>query len=1326
MDRFRGSIVRSVRNLAIYQSYEIDLITLRKTPKGTGLREFGDFPFLTDYEPLKVAPIAYKDAKKALNLEFDNRKYEFAVEYFHEINQFLKFVTSSYDKKIRSFDQFTTTEFLNSLYIFKDMYTKGKLQTNIDNDRFFAMFNGLLKIVSEYPEYPSYLSPLLLNRAKVLASSIDFLRSGAASFVGELSCLANELDFSAVSTEEVCRSIDETAREFDAILRESDRDSFYTEAFWSCFIQVHRYKRLRDILSTDHIIPITIARMLADPSLGSIIERVNDISGINEKVRRLSGQFEPNINYILSYTKSDVSQLKTFSSVIPILCATLADATSDAFVRSSSRRILGALMPQFCNGTVKDHEFAQLYTLNPVVQRFVFQDDFESNYRLNALFSSHLYEHKAALQIVRHALGCKFSTTSISKVEEELQSQYEKFNGHTYLRNSLEAAKIGFQTFTHIYPWNLQALDGLLDNSELGKKFEEALITAARAGSYPVDLRYINVSNRESTTTTLDLSKFQNELSTFKQYDLGNLPYEAFLTDLLAKVLHARILEVYSNKQQGEQSAIASNNVTKYEELLSSISILPKEQLPNLDKFCGAAKTQSYRQIPDDSNIHEFAQLLVTFKQGALSGNKFASYSRDDILELYSSWIKTNYEGSIPHLRLQRSLEKLLNHNGGHTFVLDSIVGSQNVFDSVERSLKKKKKYVQIPDDLELHKFTKELSVIKELLLNNREFKSISLFELLGVIEVALKDTTLKEIHNELFNFLRLEGRLKKLFSLNGGYVPILDTILQSQSVFDKFDQSLSPSSASNVYKQVPDDFLLEDYVVDLMQLRTQLGGNFSDFKSSEVLSKLSEMASMEKKYNMDKRLVLHKLYRVLSLLFKHNGGQTFILDNVILNEEVFSQFEGRKRKPLEISDVVVRHYGLLKLYGQYLKEICSAMGDPLKGNFPEKLHAYVGTRDKYELPVLNALVKELTLLDSEVKHYPLLLNKLISTPVESLEKAQKVYDEHVSSATSMRDTSTIGTYDESTGARIVSSNLDQEPQLNKYKLEDFKGPSTKYTNIDELMSSVGKSRSDMEPLSMFDVSPVEKAKEEILNKLAAEEPEEQELLRGLTAEKIRQSYKSRKVDKGSVENFLKSAKVKQQANQEQKFRENKAYEWSKSMCHSKRSLELHNFFDPIPATQASGNKQYLLLTQDGQHIVSLTNPLGPKHVRQDMYSVLSRFTEKDAERFVKTTNRLQKKNWQLIGGGENGEKMMVFEREVPAKKRRWLALLRTLLATTGGLFVILFALDWYWSPPPVDRVEEEVPAVEPEPPVIDEPAVPVEETAPAASWKNFLWASKR
>lgn len=1339
----RGSVSRSlainfVRTLATYQDYDIDLITLRRTPKGTGLREFPDLAFLTDYEPPASTPLSYDVVKKSLNLQTDNPRFDFAVTYFYELTQFLKFVVNSYDSKIRSFDQFTTTEFLNSLYIFKDMYSKGKIDTNIEKDRFYKMFDGVLKIVSKYPEFPSYLTPQVFNQAKVLASTIDFFRSGAGSFIGELSCLSNELDFSAVSTAEVCRSIDATAHEFDAILLESDCDAFFTESFWSCFIQVHRYKRLRDILKSCNIKPVTIARVLEDPSLSSITYKVFQLSGAQEKLDSLKLRFNPYVSYIFAASpSSNESHWENFSSFASLLCSNLAESTDD-LVYTFSKRILISLMPQFCNGTVKDHEFKDMFDYLAPSDWFLFDDSFQSNYELNAVFESGLYRKRLGLQILRYHFGEKFEQASF--LGEDVNKLLNSLSVNAHLVAAVEDAIMAICHYEQACPWNSAVIDKLLDDPTICAKLDTAYEWFESDRSLgDIDLRHIKANESEETKPAVDMSKFTTELAEFKAHDLCNFPYSLFLPGQLCAILDSQILE-FQMDSYDSSSAINDETILKYKELLAAFEGLSQSDCANLDKYCGQPVGGAYLQIPDDSNIHEFVTELSAFKEDVLGGNNFSGYSRNDLLDLYASWVNHRHSDSIPHLRLQRSLEALLRNNGGYTFVLDSIINSHKVFAEVEKSIKAKSNYVQIPDELELHKFTNELCIVKNVLLKGQDFKSVTLIELLQSLLNALADELLVEIQDKLFNFMRLEGRLRKLFAINGGYVAILDTLLHSQSVFENLDKTVSDKTKAMDYKQIPDDFLLEDYIVDLMQLRTEIGSSFKDSDASSILAKLALMATMEKKFNLEKRLILRKLYRVLSVLFKHNGNQTFILDNVILNGEVFGQFEGRKKGPTNVSDLVARHFQLVRNYEYLLRDICAALGDPIKVNFNEKLQEFSKGRSKYERPLINDLIRELSALNLQIKHYPLLLTKLVNAQVKSVDEAQKIFDNHLTSIANIRDTSSVDMFDES-GARIVASNLDKEPKLNKYNLQEFIGGESsattkpKYSNIDDLMSSVSKSRSEPDSFSeqMFGEPPsVRKAKADAKNRLAEEDPEEAKYLSGMTADDIRDNYNRRSVHKSKVEQFLKDAKEKQHLGQEQEFRANKAYEWSKSMCHSNRSLESHNFFNPLEVKKDAGkNKQYLLLTQDGQQVVSRENPLGPRHVTEDMYTILSRFGEKDAEKFIKSVNRLQRKHWRLIGGGEKGEKMMVFEREIRRKGGKWLVRLKSVLATAGALFVLLFGLDWYWTRPnsvsSVKRRPEPVPQViQVEPPVVRESTI--KESTPQQQplvWKSLLWKSK-
>ena len=977
------------------------------------------------------------------------------------------------------------------------------------------------------------------------------------------------------------------------------------------------------------------------------------LSGAQEKLDSLKLRFNPYVSYIFAASpSSNESHWENFSSFASLLCSNLAESTDD-LVYTFSKRILISLMPQFCNGTVKDHEFKDMFDYLAPSDWFLFDDSFQSNYELNAVFERGLYRKRLGLQILRYHFGEKFEQASF--LGEDVNKLLNSLSVNAHLVAAVEDAIMAICHYEQACPWNSAVIDKLLDDPTICAKLDTAYEWFESDRSLgDIDLRHIKANESEETKPAVDMSKFTTELAEFKAHDLCNFPYSLFLPGQLCAILDSQILE-FQMDSYDSSSAINDETILKYKELLAAFEGLSQSDCANLDKYCGQPVGGAYLQIPDDSNIHEFVTELSAFKEDVLGGNNFSGYSRNDLLDLYASWVNHRHSDSIPHLRLQRSLEALLRNNGGYTFVLDSIINSHKVFAEVEKSIKAKSNYVQIPDELELHKFTNELCIVKNVLLKGQDFKSVTLIELLQSLLNALADELLVEIQDKLFNFMRLEGRLRKLFAINGGYVAILDTLLHSQSVFKNLDKTISDKTKAMDYKQIPDDFLLEDYIVDLMQLRTEIGSSFKDSDASSILAKLALMATMEKKFNLEKRLILRKLYRVLSVLFKHNGNQTFILDNVILNGEVFGQFEGRKKGPTNVSDLVARHFQLVRNYEYLLRDICAALGDPIKVNFNEKLQEFSKGRSKYERPLINDLIRELSALNLQIKHYPLLLTKLVNAQVKSVDEAQKIFDNHLTSIANIRDTSSVDMFDES-GARIVASNLDKEPKLNKYNLQEFIGGESSATTKPKY-SNIG---------------------------------------------------------------------------QEQEFRANKAYEWSKSMCHSNRSLESQNFFNPLEVKKDAGkNKQYLLLTQDGQQVVSRENPLGPRHVTEDMYTILSRFGEKDAEKFIKSVNRLQRKHWRLIGGGEKGEKMMVFEREIRRKGGKWLVRLKSVLATAGALFVLLFGLDWYWTRPnsvsSVKRRPEPVPQViQVEPPVVRESTI--KESTPQQQplvWKSLLWKSK-
>lgn len=723
---------------------------------------------------------------------------------------------------------------------------------------------------------------------------------------------------------------------------------------------------------------------------------------------------------------------------------------------------------------------------------------------------------------------------------------------------------------------------------------------------------------------------------------------------------------------------------------------------------------KAYVQIPDDLELHKFINELTVFKRDELKGN-FADFSHEHINSLLDKRIneihnklpnsnpssEMNKGDIFEFMRMSKRLTRLFDLNGGYTPILDTLIQSLSVLDDVEfkiaekkrlrqqkaeeeqksKEIKKAGKYVQIPDDLELHKFTNELRIFKndELKASYKNFSAEHINSLL--------DKRINEIHNGLpnsnpasamskkniFEFMRLSKRLTRLFDLNGGYTPVLDTVIHSQSVFDDVESKIlkkkqkrledvkvssihdtkkesvssihndKKESVAKPYRHYPDDFFLEEYAMDLVQLKTEMGAaHFEDFGTEEILQILKQMINNEKKYNLEKRIAFSKLYRNLAILFKHNGEKSFILDNVLLNAQAYSDFESRK----------------------------NSRPTTIKKSESQAKESESQVKESESKPKKTATVTE--------------LKQRISIPTD-------------------------------------------EEYTNKFDMKEFINEEAnpkqqEYRNSEYVLSLLTKNKGESGEL-IFDAADLMKSELDIRDavttalsnkregSLYEADPEELNELATLTSEKLRESYKNRNatnkkssqetssIDKDSLALFLKNAKNEEDLAQERRFRESKAFEWSTSMANSHRSLETHNFFDsflPIGKTSTSksspkgllfpknhrdrGRAQYLVLTLDGQQIVSDESPLKEKS-KEDLFTILNKFTREDLGKFIKHVKKLQKKNWKLVGGGGK-ERMLVFERTKPYKTKSFFTKIKTLLAGTGALFITLVGLNvWVDAP---------------------------------------------
>lgn len=894
------------------------------------------------------------------------------------------------------------------------------------------------------------------------------------------------------------------------------------------------------------------------------------------------------------------------------------------------------------------------------------------------------------------------------------------------------------------------------------KKLKQAAAEKKLEEAKPVQKPYVQIPD------DLELHKFINELSIFKKDELKG-DYADFSHEHINSLLDKRINEVHNNLESSNPSpGMNKENIFEFmrlskrltrlfdlnaghtpilDTLIQSLSVLDsveakiaekkrlKEQKLKEEK--AAQEKKKYVQIPDDLELHKFSKELAIFKTDELKSS-YKNFSPDHINKLLDSRInevhndlpntnpasRLSKDNVFEFMRLSKRLTRLFDLNGGHTAILDTLLHSQSVLDSVEAKIAEKKRlneqkeaeakavaaakpYVQIPDDLELHKFSNELRIFTKDELKG-PFKEFSADHI-----NTLLDKRINEIHNDLpnsnpssamskdniFEFMRLSKRLTRLFDLNGGFTPVLDTLIQSQSVFEDIESKIlkkrkrledvpvtsihdagKKNTSPKPYRQYPDDFFLEEYAMDLIQLKTEMGAaNFKDFGTEEVLQTLKQMINNEKKYNLEKRIALSKLYRNLAILFKHNGEKSFILDNVLINAQVYSDFESNKR---------------------------SRKIDPKPTE----------TKSTAEL-------KEVTGSNVDVK-------ERISIPTN--EKYTDKFD--------------------------MNEFINKEPNA--------KQSSQEYRDSEYILSLLTKNKGESGELN-FDVADLMKSdiRDAVTTALSKkhectfheEDSDELNDLENLTSEKLRENYKIKpvnkkssqapgthehKINKDSLASFLQNAKNEEDLAQERKFRETKAFEWSKSMVNSHRSLEAHNFFDPLLPIHSTKSKtspkdllfpknnkfhgkvQYLILTLDGQRIISDESPLKEK-TNEDLFTILNKFSKEDLSKFIKHVKKLQKKNWKLIGGGGK-ERMLVFERAKPHKKSFFFTKIKTVLASTGALFITLVGLN-VWIDDPASGGKDNGAQLMIDTPVVKEPTPVVDVTDSLAdqkqsTWKGLFW----
>lgn len=1291
--------------------YEIDLISLRKTPKKKQDATEGTGKVISAVDLLDNKPIDALDLKGYT---------EFTEKYFKELSVFLKFIVDSYDGKVKSFDQLTATELTNSLYIFRNYYMNGKIKEIVKNDwvPYNYMFQKLIKILLSDRKFPSLLSRELMPVAKRKQMALQLYDSGIGNFTNELRSLSREFDFTNITPEELSSEINKTLMEFNKFL---STNSKFDSEFFQVLIQINRYKTLKSIIDSHPGIDLNCLLSIIDsPDFAAINRKFEQLSGSNNRINKIFDRYESEI-YFFNFAFKD----KKFNDFSEIAASLYEQSITSGTLSSVSNTLIRVLLPLYSEGLLT------LDRVDPFLSRSInttvkISDSLEKNFGVSLIYNFDIHEYVDGLNVLKSFNFNKpFASLSRSEIIWSLNDVLKNFNGSSRIMSLLKGLRRNLRSFlnvTNIF----EPLDDIVDKRQL-----QLALYNADPSLKTIDLTHLEESvPLKSQAAPLD-SVYSSELKAFKNQEFGTLKFADFSPEFIKEVF-----EDYKQKTNTRNFQVALY------EFLDSCN----GDTSSLDAL--AESTTTYTQIPNELGLHDFYNELDVIRTDILK-KAFKDCTPEEVLEglqkRVDSILKNSSDKSVSnvtkenafdYIRLGRRLERLFRMNGGHVEVLDALIRSQKIFDQTEQRIlnsSTKKPYVQIPDGLDIHQFAKELDTLRSEDFNG-SYGNTTSTDVLSLIDSRISMLeSYPGNETEIYRLNLLQSRLKRLFSLNGDNTEVLDTVIHSQAVFNDFEK-LKRVNNDREYLQAPENFFLEEYIVELVQLRDELKQNFRDVSTNDILNKLSEIIAKEN--DLDKQVNFRKLYSNIQNLFKMNNDYSFILDNIIISCEQFTKFESdnslkhlsrKSRENSVIGDnlkLLRNYYDQLKLLFKFSAEERVSIGSLSREEFEKLLSNYKSSLNSlsYELPLDLHIIDTLKQYNRIIKDYPCFLEGLylIQQDSEPLNPSdvediyKNLHEELESGARFGSKRSPEEAFKFKNSAEGFKQRLSipfDEIHTNRFDINDFKGDTvsqSRYNDSEKLIEDLLKNHpaSDSKLSSQYQDLLQSVVNKKLDGKSATKEEQE---LEELTAENIRKSYCSRSssqknneeeekdhldVDKTSLEDFLRSAKKQREMAKERRFRESKAYEWSKSMNNSHRSLESSNFFNPLHShlrrckKDSPSEQEYLILTLDNQTILSDHNPLG-KLPQEDIFEILKKFEKPELLDLQRTLKKLQKRNWRLIGSKviSGDQKHLVLARSKGRKKSAFTKL-KNIFASAGLLFVTLLGLNWWLEEYPAEFKE--------------------------------------
>lgn len=1098
---------------------------------------------------------------------------------------------------------------------------------------------------SKHSTDASNLLEMLMDYGSKRKSYMDLYSKGIGNFLPELQTMVSEFDFSKLTTiAPVLNKISLLVSEFNAYLAEQGDLKHFDSNAYRLYINLKRYQSLYNILisrSTDSRLPQEILAIVKDEQAAAIQSEIQKSSGEQEEIDKLIFTTHRNILNAF-YVSTGLKNYHTLFAFVNHECRRDVYSKEEKQILQNFTK---TFLPLLCKGLLKSNLLNDIKYLclpvrfdNHVIVPFKFSDNLLDNYELSLAILFEVPCRTHLLNLINPRCIKDYSAHSSNEIASEIRKYFN--TSCALLKNDAESLIKSLLAMDQYLIRGFKVLNLLNEDKKLqtiAQEQSENCSTVECLNPSIIDLtsRIEDHPTGKNTNEPIhaindEVVRFKNEVANFRAVDLNNERFADIGARATLRYLNERMKEVLSLSNACETSAITSENAEKFVKLYEHLTTAYDTDTPfvtQLDHLADevlhnekALERSEYVQIPDYLMLHSLHSELEIFKTDELKCD-YGELTLEEVLKLLEARVQEVLQHglTLPESRITLKnilhFKKLLSRlktlfavNGGNTEVLDALIKSQNTFDQFESQLRERREakapfqsssqkvpetfsgpYLQIPDELQLHQYIEELSLLRKHDLSS-EYKDMSAQTILELLQertdnvykglpVSYPDLCINA--DNFVRFINLQSKLKKLFILNGGNTAILDTLIHSQSVFEKFESKIAHQEKSLVandenvsgkaYIQVPDQMVFEEYSEELLSLRHKLGCTFASTTAEDILLCLEQMQAEE--MDLDQKVVLGKLLYNLHNLFKLNNNHTFVLDNILLSAKTFDQIEQ-------------------KISNKAAAENTFVMGDFLKDDAKSRVQA-----DDYVLSLLP---------DKE--------KLLKSVKFDSEDAIQTAVHKAFSS------------YSEENENGIVDEN------------------------------------------NNFVLSHVESAPQRVASK--AKEIDEH----------------GKPIHKETLQKFLEKAKHKNESKLERQWRERKAYEWSSNMANGNRSLESRNFFDPFfektsrfpmfPSINGKGN-DYLVLTGKGDTFMSNTNPLGETHTPEDMVGILERLSEKELEKFSKSINKLQKRNWRLIGASDGKDKLLVLSRKTSSRPRIYLAHLKSLVGSALLVFLLLIGLNY-------------------------------------------------